>query len=60
MKKVLFISHEASLTGAPIYPNNLMIGLNKKEINMRIDYKMLDPFPFNNGGLKLAKELLIY
>lgn len=29
MKKVLFISHEASLTGAPIYLNNLLNNCGK-------------------------------
>lgn len=53
MKKVLFISHEASMTGAPIYLKNLVIGLNKKEI----DYEMLVLFASNNGGLKLTEEL---
>jgi hypothetical protein len=51
MKKVLFISHEASMTGAPIYLKNLVIGLNKKEI----DYEMLVLFASNNGGLKLTE-----
>ena len=53
MKKVLFISHEASITGAPIYLKSLMLGLKKKEI----DYEMLVLFAFNNGGLKLTDEL---
>ena len=39
MKKVLFISHEASITGAPIYLKNLMLGLNKKQIDLKSNSK---------------------
>ena len=53
MKKVLSISHEASLTKTSIYLKNLMISLNKKEI----DYELLVNFAFNNIGLKLTEEL---
>jgi glycosyltransferase involved in cell wall biosynthesis len=53
MKKILFVSHESSLTGAPIYLANLV-----KELSYRkMDYELLVLFSFDNGGQKLIQEL---
>jgi glycosyltransferase involved in cell wall biosynthesis len=53
MKKILFISHDTSLTGAPIYLTSLVKNLYKS----KLDYELLILFSSKNGGKNLIQDL---